>query len=288
MSKPFDATTRFLVEQHPDDWRRLLGLPEGAVSVIDVDLSTVTAEADRVIRVDAPEGPYLLHLEFQSSDDRDMALRLARYNLLLRFRHRIAVDTCVVLLRPAAAGGDLTGQLVLPRVSGGVGHDFRYSVLRVWERTAEEFLLAGVGTLPLAPIAAGVTRDSVPGVVRAMESRIAQAAPTPAQVRDLWASTLILMGLRYEAEFTRQMLRGVQQMRESTTYQDILREGREEGRRQELRAVLIRQGRKRFGEPDAATVATLDSVSDIGRLEFLAERLLDVESWAELLAPEGA
>jgi len=64
-------------------------------------------------------------------------------------------------------------------------------------------------------------------------------------------------------------------MRESTTYQAILREGWEEGRISGARRMLFRQGTKRFGEPDATTVAALEAIQDIDRLEALGERILD-------------
>ena len=48
---------------------------------------------------------------------------------------------------------------------------------------------------------------------------------------------------------------------------------------------LLRQGTKRFGNPDAATVAALEAIKDIDRLEALGELILDtdVHNWAELL-----
>lgn len=80
-------------------------------------------------------------------------------------------------------------------------------------------------------------------------------------------------------------------MRESSTYQFILEEGRAEGIAKGLaeglakgeRNVLIRQGRKKFGPPDARSLAALHAISDSNRLELLAERLLDAASWDELL-----
>jgi hypothetical protein len=53
MAKPFDATTKTLVENYPQDWIACLNLPMGAVSVTDADLATITTEADRVLRVEA-------------------------------------------------------------------------------------------------------------------------------------------------------------------------------------------------------------------------------------------
>jgi hypothetical protein len=70
-------------------------------------------------------------------------------------------------------------------------------------------------------------------------------------------------------------------MRESTTYQAILREGRITGEQQ----ILLRQGTKRFGDPDVATVSAIEAIHDIDRLEALGERILDpkVLDWASLL-----
>lgn len=85
-------------------------------------------------------------------------------------------------------------------------------------------------------------------------------------------------------------------MRESSTYQAILDEGRVEGRVEgraegvvegrveEARAILLRQGRKRFGVPDERVQRTLEGISSRERLEELSERLLDVATWDELLA----
>ena len=56
--------------------------------------------------------------------------------------------------------------------------------------------------------------------------------------------------------------------------------GREEGYRagslEEVRKTLFRLGRKRLGEPPAATVTGLEAIDDLERLEQLSERLLDV------------
>jgi hypothetical protein len=69
-------------------------------------------------------------------------------------------------------------------------------------------------------------------------------------------------------------------MRESTTYQAILDEGRED----EARKLLLRQGRRKFGQPEPAVEAALQAIGDLARLERMSERLLDVTTWDELLA----
>ena len=73
---------------------------------------------------------------------------------------------------------------------------------------------------------------------------------------------------------------GVRVMHESTAYDMILDEGRLEG---EIR-LLLRLGRKRFGPLDAADEAVLKSTKDPERLERLADAILTVRSWEELLS----
>ena len=78
-------------------------------------------------------------------------------------------------------------------------------------------------------------------------------------------------------------------MRESTTYQWILKEGREEGIKQgrvtEARRLLLRQGVKRFGNPPAKAKSAVARIDELERLELLIDRIHDAEvtSWNQLL-----
>jgi predicted transposase YdaD len=283
--KPFDATTKHLVEARPAAWLEYAGLPRADVDVIDADLSTVTADADRVLRVNAP-APWLAHLEFQAGYDRDLGERTLQYNVLLHRRHGLPVQSVVLLLRPEADGPEMTGVVQHRLPWGDLYHEFRYQVVRAWQKPVEAVLSGGLGTLPLAPLS-DVSRAALPGVIDRMKERIRREAP-PDEAGLLWTATYVLMGLRYPENVTEQLLQGVRDMKESVTYQAILAEGRAEGlaqgRAAEARAILLRIGGKRFGPPSAQTRAAIEGVTSVERLELLTERLLDVESWDELLA----
>ena len=70
--------TRSVLEKYPADWLNQLGLIHGEpVRVMDSDLSSVTAEADKVIRVEGPQ-PWLVHIELQAGYDRTLPRRLLR------------------------------------------------------------------------------------------------------------------------------------------------------------------------------------------------------------------
>lgn len=301
-SKPFDATTKALLETDPAGWLEYAGLGRPAhVRIIDADLATITRAADKVIWVeDAP--PWLAQVELQASYDAALPDRMLQYSVLLRGRHSLPVQSVAVLLRPEADGPAMTGHLRHHYPDGQCYLQFQYRVVRAWRQPVEAILTAGLGTLPLAPLS-DVRPEALPDVIRRMEQRLRTEA-TPAEAGVLWTAAFSLMGLRYPPEFTAQLLQGVLDMEESSTYQLILQrgwakgvaegkakgmaegrvEGRAEGKVAEAIRLLLLQGTQRFGPADARVQASLAAIQDLERIERLALRLLAVESWDELLA----
>ena len=91
------------------------------------------------------------------------------------------------------------------------------------------------------------------------------------------------MGLRYPKAFNAQLLRGVRRMKESVTYQAIMEEGEALGRIAEARRALLRVGTKRLGAPPATVEESLAAIESVERLEALLDRVLEVETWNDLL-----
>lgn len=284
--KPFDATTKYLLERDPAAWLAYVGLrPSGPVTVVDSDVSTVVAEADKVIRVSGAR-TWLAHLEFQSGVDVQLGERLLHYNALLRYRHGLPVQSVAVILRPEADSPALTGVLRGELPDGRIYLEFRYLKVRVWQQPVDVVLTGNLATLPLAPLAAGA-ESALPEVVRRMDERLSRET-TAADAAQLWTAAYVLMGLRYPAEETRELLQGVRNMRESSTYQAILAEGEARGeargRADEARRIVLRLGRQKFGPPDARINAALRRIADLERLERLADGVLGASSWDELIA----
>ncbi len=284
MTKKYDATTKDLVQLRPSDWLPYIGLPLEEVEVVEAELSTISLAADKVLRI-MGAAPSLLHIEFQSRHDPTLPERTLHYSVVLHVRHKLPVRSAVLLLSEDADRSSITGILQYRLPDTGVYLEFRYQVVRVWEKPVEEVLAGGLGTLPLAPLS-NVTEEELPAVIERMKTRI-DAEATPEQAGKLWTATNVLMGLRYEAAFTQQLLQGVMNMKESVTYQAIVEEGRQEGRQEgraeEARRLLLRQGGKRFGPPSEAVQSTLAGITTLETLEDLADRIIDVESWTELL-----
>ncbi len=292
MSKPFDASAKDLLEADPESWIAYLHLKhQGPVRVIDSDLSSVTAEADKVLRIDDPE-PWLVHVELQASHDLRLAHRMLRYNVLLNYRHGLPVLSAAVLLRRSTDIPELSGGLEQRLTDGQSYLSFRYRVVRAWEQPVESILQGGLGTLPLAPLA-DVTIDDLPNVLSRMGERF-RAEASPSESATLWSATELLLGLRYPPDVADQILQGVHHMifgihgiEESSTYQAILAKGRAEGeargRAEEAKRILMIQGQKRFGLPPEPITTAIEAL-DLEQFERLVERLDEVSTWEELLA----
>jgi len=76
-------------------------------------------------------------------------------------------------------------------------------------------------------------------------------------------------------------------MKESSTYQAILEEGRVGGRKEgaiaELKKMLRDIGDGAFGPPDAQTAAALVQLNQLTRLEHLLKGVRTATSWQQLL-----
>jgi predicted transposase YdaD len=258
--------------------------------VLNVDLSTVTTAADVVFGIGDPLSR-IVHLDAQSGASADKHLDTLAYNSLLHRTYKVPVHSIVLLLRLQAQHPNLTGRVQYAARPGRCRMDFSYEVVRMWEVPVEKLLAGGLATLPLAvlgklPETLGL-EAGLAAVIQQMVDRLEREAP-PNQADRLLTAAFVLTGLRLPRAVAFQLFQGVRSMRESDTYQAILEEGRGEGRAEgrvdELHRMLLRQGRKRFGDPDEETRQSLYAIQDPEHLEELGEHLLDVSSWDELLA----
>jgi hypothetical protein len=95
---PFDVAAKELVWDDPAKWLHRFGIdPKGPVDVIDSDITTLTAAADKVIRVGGSE-PFLVDIELQSYHDTSLARTLWYRQVALDYRHDLPVHTILVLL----------------------------------------------------------------------------------------------------------------------------------------------------------------------------------------------
>jgi hypothetical protein len=279
----FDATLKDIVQKFTRDFEEQLGLlgPQPAV-VLNVDLSTISAATDIVLGYGDPP-VRLADLNFQSSRDAELMRRLLLYQALLHHRYAVPVHSVVVLLRPAADDPALTGELryqAWPRRGRML---FKYEVVRLWQRPVRRVLAGHLGTLPLALLCRlpenVPMEDALADVIRRMDERL-QRETSPPESALLLSAAYVLTGLRLPRERADHLFQGVRAMRESSTYQAIL----DEGRIEEAQGMILLQGRDKFGSPSDVITAALKTITDLERLHRMGRRILIVSSWDELLA----
>ena len=282
--KPFDASLKDMIEEYARAWaERFVPGPVLDVAVIDADASTVTAASDKVIRVGTADGECLLDLEAQSSYDAAKPERMLLYSVILNQRHHLPVRSVVVLLRPEANAGTMTGVVELRHAPAEPPYlVFRYTVVRLWQQPLAPLLVGPVGLLPLAPLTDEAAAD-LPGVVDHVIRRLRAETPR-AEAAKMEATTFILMGMRYEKDFVARLFQGVPDMEESSTYQLILSKGVTLGEVRGQHKLILDLGRLKFGEPSPAQSSALMGISNLDRLAEVGCGILTAATWDELLA----
>ena len=292
MTKPFDTTLKDLLNVFAVDWADWLGPRIGLsakieVEPLDVDLSTVQMSADKVFRLKAPaEG--LLHIEPQASHDTGFPGRLLRYNSLLYDRYGGPVYSVALLLRTDAEPG-VTGVVSRCRHDETEYLRFEYTAIKVWELHIEPLMASGIGALPLV-----LLTDEAEGQLGTLVDRIdarlrAEQVPNADRVF-LLTCGYILLGLRYTGIEIQNAYTRVRGMKESTTYQAILEEGREEGelKGREEGEIKTRQStlldilRDRFGEVPAEVETRIRAVTEAARLQHAILRAIRISTIDDL------
>jgi len=256
------------------------------VSIIPAELTTVTAMADKVVRVDDPD-PWLLHVEFQAQHDESLPRRIYAYNAALTAKHDVPVASVAVLISPAANARNLTGELRLAPPLGRAWA-FPYTVVRLWQLPTEPFLTGAPQLLPLA-LLTDVDAGEVMRTAERVHDRLL-ALNDPALTDTLMTTLTLLLPARYDDMTAQQIIDGlgIRGLEQNPGIKAWIDRGRVEGREEAVRAMILRQGTARFGKPTKRVAAKLAAVTDPVALEDLGVRLLTVPSWKELFASPTA
>lgn len=278
----FDATLKEMGRECPAGILAAFDQPPTLpVKLLNVDLSTITRAADLVIGLGEPLTE-TVRVEFQSSAAASKHADLLVYNGLLFANYQVPVHTVLVLLRPQAAHANMNG-LVSYETRPGVGKmEFRYQVVRLWERPAEQLLTGELGVAPLAMLgrlpAATPLETGLTAVAQRLVERLSKES-TPERAIKLLTTALLLAGLRVSRNVALRIFRGVSMLEESDTYLMILEQGEERAMRRSI--VLV--GEAKFGPVGESVRSRLAEVTDIDRLARMVTKAATAANWQEIL-----
>ena len=171
MANTWDYIVKRLIGSHARHFTKWL--LEGAIFIrqLDSELKIQSLYADALLEVMYRGRPGLLHIEFQSYNDKDMAKRAQLYNMLASRQYDdIPVYSVIVYLRNR--GGVPESPYVRPFIDERTVHVFFFDVVKLWQIPAESiFQMNLTGLLPLIPL---TEHGKEPEYVQAMIDRLAR------------------------------------------------------------------------------------------------------------------
>ncbi|MHC5595030.1 MAG: Rpn family recombination-promoting nuclease/putative transposase [Nostoc sp.] len=218
----FDNICKFLAENFSSDFASwLLGEPITLTELSPKELSLEAIRADALILLQSEQN--ILHLEFQTQADPEIPFRMIDYRLRVyrRFPDKAMHQVVIYLKRT-------NSQLVQQNTFTIAGTRHEFEVVRLWEQPTEVFLRTA-GLLPFAVLSSTIDPEAVLNQV----AREINSMTESRNQSNIAASTAILAGLVLDKEVIRRVLRS-DIMRESVIYQDILDEGKTEGKAEAL------------------------------------------------------
>ncbi|MFB2970975.1 Rpn family recombination-promoting nuclease/putative transposase [Aerosakkonema sp. BLCC-F183] len=268
----YDNACKYLAERFPADFTRwLLGIEATRVRVLktELDLEPIRADSVSFLRV----GDRILHLEFETDpySNPPIPFRMLDYSVRLKRKYRRDVEQFVIFLQESS------NEIAFTTEYRDRTTTHRYNVIRLWEEDPAIFL-DNPGLLPLAVLARS---DSPQALLEQVAERVDRIENSDRR-QGVAACTGILAGLRFDRDLIRSILRA-DFMRESVIYQDILQEGRQEGKKEEALLLVTRQLEWKFGEITPVLLEKIRSLS-IQDLENLGVDLLGFSELADLEA----
>jgi len=275
MAKPWDDTMKRLVRENPQHFVRWLLKGAQFKDFLSIELKSWTIEADALLCVALANGKeLLLHIEFQSTDDTNMAQRLLEYNILATHEHKKNVYSCVIYLRKA--NNVPKSPLIWMTPNGYEILKFHFVVIELWELLAEDIMEMGlVGLLPLIPL----TKNGKEYIAteKMIETIVAEQ---PGLLE--WAK--IFAGLVFKDQADHEWLE-----RKFAMYDDIIseswviQEAIQKGRREELTRLILKLVQERYPEIIDLTQKQIGRLTETEPLENLLDTIISAQNIQEVL-----
>ncbi|NJL89504.1 MAG: Rpn family recombination-promoting nuclease/putative transposase [Coleofasciculaceae cyanobacterium SM2_1_6] len=224
----YDNSRKRLAETFPADFASwLLGEPMPFTALQPSELSSEPIRADSLIFLES--SAIILHLEFQTSPDENMPLRMLDYWVRIRRRFPTReIHQTVIYLKPT------NSDLVFQNSFTSTETNHKFQIIRMWEQLPQS-LQQYQGLLPFVTLC---QTDNPEELLRQVAQQIEGIDDKKVQA-DLITAAYVISGLTLKEEIVKRILRQ-EIMQESSTYQGILRDGKAAGLAEGLAEGLAR------------------------------------------------
>ncbi len=275
MAKSIDAGSKDLLNYDPLAWLRLTkAVPEGAeVSVVETDLSTITASSDKIFEIS--EGSNLRHIiiEFQAQKDLQLIANCHLRELALRRKLLTpVVDTFIFYAHPSTVPEETSLEQHRLKHAHSPDSQYHYRAIKLWELNPDDLIQGGPAVAPLATLAqfpkSELARivDRIEQVVKTIDSE---------EIRNqIWSATFFLAGIKYrDVGFLNEIFSGRLHMESSVTYQYVLEKGKKLGL-DEGKKLGLDEGKK-LGLDEGKKLG-LDEGIHLGAIRIARQTLIDL------------
>jgi len=261
-----DISSKYLLTGEPEKWIRWL-LEDATVQVeerLSGEFQFILRQSDELFRLRGQHGPFVLVVEIQLRVDPRMPRRVRAYTALAEEKYNLSVYPVVFYLLPPGAGVALPGSYH-SEFMGLVAHQ-DFQVVPVWELPAREVLEKGITALvPFSPLMqGGAQEETLQASVQFL--RESEAGEEAEVALALFASFVM------SPERVQQIVRwDMNVIRESPWYNQILQEGLQQARRQDIVRIL----EMRFGSHSSGMETVSERLSTIQDVVLLQEMLIE-------------
>ncbi|HKV60029.1 MAG TPA: hypothetical protein VJO32_17190 [Ktedonobacteraceae bacterium] len=234
MAKLWDKSLKRLFRAAPKDFAEWLLPGCHFIRIVSPELDgdeSETIYSDILFEVMLNGILALLHVEFQRSSDSQMAERLWEYNLKAIRQYRCPVWSIVLYLKKD--GEVAESPLIRDFPTDRVIHRFDFEVIKLWELLTVELVRKRLpGLLPLLPLTKdGARREVVEDVIAGL---LSQEEELKTELLTLaYGLASLAFGKRNKVEqewLKRRFALMYDMLRETPAFQDIMKEGLEEGK----------------------------------------------------------
>ena len=276
MPKPADIGTKRLISLAPNSWIRwVTQIPDVVASdIINSEFQWISRESDVLVRATSSQyGEFLVLNELQLRYKPDIPKRMRAYAALAEEKYNL--PTYPVLANILKEGNvEIPTRYESEFARLQARQDYR--VINLWEVDVEIAFTEPISPLiPFVPVLKGGADEST--VQRAL--RILRADEQLSQLETVMA---FFASFVLDSSLVRQIMRwdmGI--LSESPWYQQILNEGRQQGKQEEAVAMITRLLNRRFGSLSPELQERLRGLT-LEQLEELSEVLLDLRAIAQL------
>ena len=99
MPGPWDDTLKMFISENPQDFASWLFVGAQVTGKLRTEFKKRTIDADALLDVIRAGERFLVHIEFQSTNDLNIGERLLEYSFEARREHKLPVYSCVIYLR---------------------------------------------------------------------------------------------------------------------------------------------------------------------------------------------